>query len=310
MPLIQLKGLAFSKVQSFRNSIQQESAMINHSVLPARTHRFLTAILVAALGLGFSLTAQGQSVAPAGGPPGMLMGSGGVHVLGGNPASAAGRLPGALTSPFAANEGSEPKTTGGMNQGIKMHGHWVIDIKNADGTLAHHHEFENSIQYDGQNYLIGLMSGYGAAGAWEIYFSSPGAVASTSPCNTGTYPYCAIVYSTTTMPGAFVCGGLYTCAPGLTITPTFGVGPTLKLAGSIIATQAGSIGFVGTGMAACGGAAGPSGYPTAISTVTPAACYASTTSSFGGTATSTTLTSPIPVASGQIIQLTVTLSLS
>ena len=154
------------------------------------------------------------------------------------------------------------------------------------------------------------MSGYGAAGAWEIYFSSTGAVASTSPCNTAAYPYCAIVYSATTQPGLFVCGGLYTCAPGLTITPTFGVGPTLKLAGSITATQAGSIGFVGTSMNACGGAAGPSGYPTAISTVTPSACYASTTSSFGGTATSTSLASPIPVASGQIIQVTVTLSLS
>ena len=84
-----------------------------------------------------------------------------------------------------------------MNQSLKMHGHWIIDIKNADGTLVQHHEFENSIQYDGQNYLIGLMSGYGAAGPWEIYFSSANASASTSPCNTGAYPYCAIVYSPT-----------------------------------------------------------------------------------------------------------------
>jgi hypothetical protein len=47
---------------------------------------------------------------------------------------------------------------------MKVHGHWIIDIKNPDGTLAHHHEFENSIQYDGQNYLVGLLSGYAAAG--------------------------------------------------------------------------------------------------------------------------------------------------
>lgn len=197
-----------------------------------------------------------------------------------------------------------------MNQGIKMHGHWIIDIKNADGSLAHHHEFENSIQYDGQNYLIGLMSGYGAAGLWEIYFSSVGAVAGTSPCNSAQYPYCAIVASTTAQPGLFVCNGLYTCATGLTITPTFGIGPTLTLAGSIVATQAGSIGFVGTGMSACGGAAEGNGYPAAISTVTPTACYTSTTTSFSGTATSTNLASPIPVASGQIIQVTVVLSLS
>jgi hypothetical protein len=293
-------------------SLQQESAMISKTVLLSRPCHFATGVLIAALGLGFSLTALGQSAAPAGGPPGMLSGSaaGGVKASGQASAAAPNRMPGALLSPAAANEGGGQKGSTGMNQSLKMHGHWVIDIKNSDGTLAHHHEFENSIQYDGQNYLIGLMSGYGAAGPWEIYFSSTGAVAGTSPCNSAQYPYCAIVYSTTAQPGLFVCNGLYTCAPGLTITPTFGVGPTLTLAGSITATQTGSIGFVGTGMNACGGAAGTNGYPTAISTVTPAACYASTTSSFSGTATSTSLGSPIPVAGGQIIQVTVVLSFS
>lgn len=281
--------------------------MISKTVFLSRPRRILTAALAAALGVGVSLSAMGQSATAASGPPGMLSWSaGGTHVLGGSSASTPGKLP----APLTATEESARKGAGGLNQSLKMHGHWVIDIKNPDGTLAHHHEFENSIQYDGQNYLIGLMSGYGAAGPWEIYFTSTGAVASTSPCNTGAYPYCAIVFSTTAQPGSFVCGGLYTCATGLTITPTFGVGPTLKLSGSIAATQAGSIGFVGTGMSACGGAAGPSGYPTAISTITPTACYTSTTTSFGGTATSTTLASPIPVASGQIIQVTVTLSLS
>lgn len=274
--------------------------MISKTVLFSRPSRFLNPSLVAALGLGCSLIAVGQSGASAGTPPGSLAWSaGGLHIV--KATSAAG--------PVAKEDGA-PKGAAGMNQGIKMHGHWIIDIKNADGTLAHHHEFENSIQYDGQNYLIGLMSGYGAAGLWEIYFTSVGAVAGTSPCNTAQYPYCAIVASTTAQPGAFVCNGLYTCATGLTITPTFGVGPTLTLAGSIAATQAGSIGFVGTGMSACGGAAGANNYPTAVSTITPAACDASSTTSFSGTATSTNLASPIPVASGQIVQVTVILSLS
>ncbi len=285
--------------------------MILKTVLFSCKHCIFTAVLVAALGVGMSLTGFAQSASPAGGPPGMLAwGAGSVHTTGATSAAPSGRMPGALGSLADAREGSVQKDSGGLNQGIKMHGHWVIDIKNPDGSLAQHHEFENAIQYDGQNYLIGLMSGYGAAGPWEIYFSSTGAVASTSPCNTAQYPYCAIVYSTTSQPGSFVCNGLYTCAGGLTITPTFGLGPTLKLAGSIVATQAGSIGFVGTGMNACGGAAGSNGYPTTISTITPAACYTSTTTSFSGTATSTNLGSPISVASGQIIQVSVTLSLS
>jgi len=268
--------------------------------------RIFTAALVAALGIVVSLTAAGQAALPAGALAG---GAGGTHVATGS-GSALSSQPGASISTSAVSDESGRKPSSGLNQGIKMHGHWTIDIKNPDGTLAQHHEFENSIQYDGENYLIGLMSGYGAAGAWDISFSSVGAVASTSPCNTGAYPYCAIVYSTTTQPGAFVCNGFYTCATGLTITPTFGVGPTLTLAGAIAATQAGSIGFVTTNMSACGGAPGSNGYPTAISTVTPAQCYASTTSSFGGTATSTTLSSPISVAKGQIIQVTVVFSLS
>ena len=280
--------------------------MTSNSASLSRSRRIFAAALVASFGLGVSLTAVGQSVAPAGAPAGALMG--GAHVSG--RASAPSRVPGEPAVVTAAKAAGEQKPSTGMSQNLKMHGHWIIDIKNPDGTLVQHHEFDNSIQYDGQNYLIGLMSGYGAAGPWEIYFSSVGAVAGTSPCNTGEFPYCAIVYSTTSQPGAFVCAGLYTCATGLTITPAFGVGPTLTLSGSIAATQAGSIGFVGTGMSACGGAAGTNGYPTAISTVTPTQCYASTTTSFGGTATSTTLGSPISVAKGQIMQVTVVLSFS
>ena len=270
-----------------------------------RSYRISTAVVVAALCIGLSLIAAGQASAPAG----ALIGPGAVHVAAAN-GEAPSHPPAALTQIAAGTEEGPQKPASAINQGLKMHGHWIIDIKNPDGTLAQHHEFENSIQYDGQNYLVGLMSGYGAAGPWEIYFSSVGAVAGTSPCNSAQYPYCAIVYSTASQPGSFICNGLYTCSTGLTITPTFGVGPTLTLAGSIAATQAGSIGFVGTGMNACGGTAGSNGYPTAISTITPSACYTSTTASFSGTATSTTLASPISVAQGQIIQVKVVLSFS
>lgn len=279
--------------------------MIACAAFLSRSHRVFTAALVSALGIGVSLTAAGQTAAP----PGTLVSGTGVHTPASS-RSASSLPPGALTGGGGAKQAAPLTPASGLNQSLKMHGHWIIDIKDPDGTLRQHHEFENSIQYDGQNYLVGLMSGYGAAGPWEIYFSSVGAVAATSPCDTGTFPYCAIVYSTATQPGLFVCSGLYTCAQNLTITPTFGVGPTLTLSGSIAATQAGSIGFVGTGLSACGGAAGANGYPTAISTITPTQCYASTTSSFSGTGTSTTLGSPISVAKGQIMQVTVVLSFS
>ena len=275
---------------------------MNQAFLP-RSYRILTAVLVAALCTGFSLAAAGQTSAPTG----ALIGPGGAHVAAG--ANAAPSRPRAAIA--GGEEQAAQKPASGINQGMKVHGHWTIDIKNPDGTLAQHHEFENSIQYDGQNYLVGLLSGYASPGAMGIYFTSNGG---TAPC-AATYNFCAIVTSLTTAPAVNLCGNYY-CAPGLTITPTFGVGPTLKLAGSITANEAGTIGTVATTMNGCGQTGLAFGaYPTAISTVTPAACYISTASGagtgnvFGGTMTSTSIT-PISVANGQIIQVTVVLSFS
>jgi hypothetical protein len=278
---------------------------MNKAFLP-RSYRIFTAVLVAAICTGFSLAAAGQSSAPAGTP----IGPGGVHAASGN--NAAPSLAPAAPKAIAASEEAAQKPAPGINQGVKMHGHWIIDIKNPDGTLAQHHEFENSIQYDGQNYLVGLLSGYASPGAMGIYFTAP--TNGTAPC-AATYNFCAIVTSLTTAPAVNLCGNYY-CATGLTITPTFGVGPTLKLAGSITANEAGTIGTVGTTMNGCGQTGVAFGaYPTAMSTVSPATCFTSTVSGagggndFGGTMTSTSI-SPISVANGQIIQVTVTLSFS
>jgi hypothetical protein len=34
---------------------------------------------------------------------------------------------------------------GGIRDGLKVHGHWTIDVRNPNGTLASHREFENSL---------------------------------------------------------------------------------------------------------------------------------------------------------------------
>lgn len=47
------------------------------------------------------------------------------------------------------------KATG---DGIKVHGHWTIDVKNADGSLASHHEFENALTSDGAASLSRLLA--------------------------------------------------------------------------------------------------------------------------------------------------------
>ena len=43
-------------------------------------------------------------------------------------------------------------------EGIKVHGHWTIDIKNPNGTLVSHREFDNALQTDGQTSLAKILT--------------------------------------------------------------------------------------------------------------------------------------------------------
>ena len=44
--------------------------------------------------------------------------------------------------------------SGGNHEDVKMHGHWVIDVRNPDGTLAQHRKFENSITYNAATSVV------------------------------------------------------------------------------------------------------------------------------------------------------------
>ena len=63
------------------------------------------------------------------------------------------------TKPKPAAEPAAPK---GQSEGIKVHGHWVIEVKNPDGKVTTRREFENSLAgpngSDGSNLLAGLLS--------------------------------------------------------------------------------------------------------------------------------------------------------
>ena len=45
---------------------------------------------------------------------------------------------------IAAAQTPEARRSGGPQEGIKVHGHWVVEISNPDGTLADRREFENA----------------------------------------------------------------------------------------------------------------------------------------------------------------------
>jgi hypothetical protein len=72
-----------------------------------------------------------------------------------------------VTTPAA----SESK--GAQKESIKVHGHWTIDVRNPDGTLVTHREFENAITPSGQVQLTKILGRVAKPGLWEIDLFSP-----------------------------------------------------------------------------------------------------------------------------------------
>jgi hypothetical protein len=72
---------------------------------------------------------------------------------------AAARVPGTPTQTLKTVESparAAEEPSGGPHEGIKVHGHWSITIRNEDGSVASHHEFNNSLN-DG-SFLSKLLS--------------------------------------------------------------------------------------------------------------------------------------------------------
>src|ERR1700747_3718133 len=63
------------------------------------------------------------------------------------PAATAAKTQSAEEEATAAENPSAQEDThhGGQHEGIKVHGHWTIEVRNPDGSLTRHVEFENSL---------------------------------------------------------------------------------------------------------------------------------------------------------------------
>lgn len=49
-------------------------------------------------------------------------------------------------------------TASAQDEGIKVHGDWVIEVLNPDGTLVTRHEFKNALTADGKQFLANLLA--------------------------------------------------------------------------------------------------------------------------------------------------------
>lgn len=70
--------------------------------------------------------------------------------------------PGATTGQEAVLASAE-----GAGEAIKVHGHWTIEIREPDGSVASRHEFHN--WFEGDELLAQILTRQGTVGLWQIF---------------------------------------------------------------------------------------------------------------------------------------------
>jgi hypothetical protein len=184
-------------------------------------------------------------------------------------------------------EVNEAKPSGGPREGVKVHGHWTIDVRNPDGTLASHRDFENSLQLTGAAVLVGTLDRSNVTGLWQVALftaSAPG------PCNSG--KTCYIGESAEVYP---------VDSRNLTVTsgPTIG---SLVLTGSVTVVGSGTFLNVATLIDVC------------LAGGSPTSCTSASANSVGTQLFTNAAFLPnmpnVPVVAGQLVQVTVMISFS
>ena len=87
------------------------------------------------------------------------------------------------------------RPAGGQQEGIKVHGDWTIEIRNADGTLASRHEFRNHLatgSTDGSALLAGILANFYTG--HQLQINLEGSTTANRPCELQGQPFqCQIV---------------------------------------------------------------------------------------------------------------------
>lgn len=190
----------------------------------------------------------------------------------------------------AANAAQAPSAP--VSQGIHISGWWKIEVRNPDGTLVRHVEFENALENSGKTLLVNLIMGNSSGGGLLVSLSSDSP--ENGPCTnlSGNAASCLLIPT--------VLNSVYGCSPPTcsnNLTTTVGTA-SITLFGYMPASRNGNITNVATLLNGCG------------ATTTPQTC-ASGKGDFGAShLTSQQLAAPIPVTVNQVVSVTVVLSFS
>jgi hypothetical protein len=139
----------------------------------------------------------------------------------------------------------------GKTEGIEVHGHWMIEVRNPDGTVVTHREFENSLVSSGRLVLASVLGRQNTAGAWALFLASQ----TVQPCvNAGVGQVCEIFEPAFT---AFPASG----AAFTTLSVSVGTAGSLVLSGTAVAGENGTIDSVQSTQLVCGPTVSPATCP-------------------------------------------------
>jgi hypothetical protein len=174
--------------------------------------------------------------------------------------------------------------TGRPGARIQVHGHWIIEVRDPDGTVVRHREFENALASPGPRLLAEVLSRTFTAGRWRVSLvAAPSPLCGASGCS---------IHEPVDISGPGIFSNL-TVALG-------GGGDTVVLSGSVTADNDTSITVVNTAFGLC------------AVTDSPQVCGGVTGTPSGtlGDFSSSVVSPEIPVLTTQQVQVSVTLSFS
>jgi len=199
------------------------------------------------------------------------------------------------TGPEGASAGEAASgQAAGPVEGIKVHGHWTIEVRDPDGTLVERREFDNAIVSNGEEFLTQLLARSQSLGNWQIRASCP---VSAVCVDSDTDPVTACLIVELGDPMALDDYIFETLSVGTTASPP---DYSLNLSGYLTAQLDGAIAAVETIVLYCG------------SDTAPDDCVGAGVPPREGMSnvTGTTLPSPVPVLTGQQVLVSVVISFS
>jgi len=136
------------------------------------------------------------------------------------------------------------------NAGIRIKGHWVIQVLDRDGATADRREFDNALTPSGASILARLLTRTNALARWTIQLGA----FTGGPCAGGTYGPSPNIIATNS---CFITDrGATPALGGTAVFPTLttAIGPTntqVTLSGNATASSAGEIDYVATVQSLC-----------------------------------------------------------